>query len=246
MKFLKYLLFLVLIIFVIGFIAIKIYSKKEPLGESGSKADLLAQQVMTKLNKPAYDTLPYLQWEFFRAGQKYFWDKKNNRAIIEWADNKVIMDLTSQTAKSFTGGKAQTGEVHEKLKAKAWSNWCNDSFWLIAPFKMSEPGTTREIVSLEEGEVGLLVKYNSGGVTPGDSYLWILDENQRPTGWKMWTSIIPVKGVYSEWSGWVEQQGIFFSTKHTIFGKKVEMKNVKAGNSLADFGFSSDPFIIGS
>lgn len=233
---------LILLILVIVFIAIKAFSIKEPAGESGGQADALASSIMAKLNKPAYDTLPYLQWEFFRAGQKYFWDKKNNQAIIKWDDNKVIMNLDTQAARSYVVGVEQEGAAHDKLKAKAWSNWCNDSFWLLAPFKMNDPGTTRGIVTTDDGGQGLVVKYEGGGVTPGDSYLWELDKNQRPTGWKMWTSIIPVKGVYSEWSGWVEQQGIQFSTKHTIFGKEVEMKNVKAGNSLADFGFSADPF----
>lgn len=242
MKFIKYLLILLLSLVVIGFIAIKAFSVEEPKGTKGSAADKLALHVMHRLNKPAFDTLPYLQWEFFRAGQKYFWDKKQNKAIIEWGTNKVVMDLDSQEATSFVSGTQQSGSEHDKLKAKAWSNWCNDSFWLIAPFKMMDPGTSREIIELEGGRQGIKVTYGGGGVTPGDTYLWELDKNLRPTGWKMWTSIIPVKGIYSKWSGWVEQAGIQFSTEHTIFGKEVVMKNVKAGRSIADFGYSADPF----
>lgn len=242
MKFIKYLVLLLLLLAVVGFIAVKAFSVQEPKGLGGAEADSLALEVMHRLNKPAFDTLPYLQWEFFRAGQKYFWDKKQNKAVIEWGDNKVVMDLDSQEAQCYTSGVEQSGAAHDKLKAKAWSNWCNDSFWLIAPFKMMDPGTTRELVELESGGKGIKVTYGGGGVTPGDSYLWELDKNLRPTGWKMWTSIIPVKGIYSKWSGWEEHQGIPFSTKHTIFGKEVVMRNVKAGSSLQDFGYSADPF----
>lgn len=222
----------------------KVASEELPEGHSGVKADKVAQEVMLRLNKPAFDTIPYLQWEFFRAGQKYFWDKKNNNAVIEWGDNKVIMDLDSQQARSFSNGAEQSGAEHDKLKAKAWSNWCNDSFWMIAPFKLNDPGTTRELVALEDGQqgdLGLKITYVSGGVTPGDSYLWYLDENFRPYKWKMWTSILPVQGLGTTWAGWEEHGGAMLSTAHKLAGQDVTMKNVKAGNSWSEFGYSEDP-----
>lgn len=246
MKILKYLLILILLLVVGLFIFAKISSEDLPAGQSGTKADEVAQQVMARLNKPAFDQIPYLQWEFFRAGQKYFWDKKNNQAIIEWGDNKVIMNLDSQMAKSFISDAEQTGPEHEKLKDKAWSNWCNDSFWMIAPFKLFDPGTTRELVEVTDGKPGsqgLKITYNSGGTTPGDSYLWYLDENLRPYKYKMWTKILPVKGMESSWSGWEGHGGATFSTTHTLLGKEVSMKNLKAGNTWSEFGYTEDPFL---
>ncbi len=243
MKYLKYIFFILLILFVIAFIALKVFSEKEPVGQAGQQADALATEVMEKLNKQAFDSLPYLQWEFFRPGQKYFWDKQNNRAIIEWGENKVLMNLDSQMAVAYKDGQIVEGEALEKMKTKAWSNWCNDSFWMIAPFKLFDPGTTRELVEVEEeNALGLHVKYASGGVTPGDSYLWIIGEDKIPTGYKMFTSIIPLQGMYSSWAGWDNFGGVLLSTKHSIAGKEVEMKGVKAGRSLQEFGYTEDPF----
>ncbi len=242
MKILKIILSILLILAVLGFIAIKLFSESEPQGQTGTEADQLARTVMDNLNKDAFDAIPYLQWEFFRPGQKYFWDKKNNKAIIEWSDNKVIFDLDTYEATCFIDGQPAPADKIEEMKSKAWSNWCNDSFWMIAPFKLFDPGTSREVVDLEDGRTGLKVTYESGGVTPGDSYLWELDSNNRPTGYKMWTSIIPVKGMYASWDGWEDHMGAILSTKHTLAGKEVTMKNVKAGNSWADFGYTSDPF----
>lgn len=243
MKILKYLFLLLVFIGVAGFIALKMLSEKMPEGQTGTDADQLADTVMQGLNKTAYEQIPYLSWEFFRPGQKYFWDKKKNAAIIEWDNNKVIMDLNSQKATSFSDGTQQTGDAHEKLKAKAWSNWCNDSFWLIAPYKLKDSGTTRSIVNTEKDGRGLKIEYGSGGVTPGDTYLWLLDENNRPTGWKMWTQILPLQGAYSAWSGWETHGGALLSTSHTILGKNVAIKNLKSGDSYKDFGYDSDPFI---
>ncbi len=240
-KLLKILLIVVAVVAVGIFAAVKLLSDTEPAGESGTKADQLAEEVLKVLNKPAFDTIPYLQWEFFRPGQKYFWDKLNEKAVIEWKDNKVILDLKSLAASAYINGVAQDIEQTAKMKDKAWSLWCNDSFWLIAPFKLFDPGTTRQIIENQD-EKGLLVSYIDGGVTPGDKYLWLLDENNRPTGWKMWTSIIPVKGMYSGWSGWENHMGTQLATSHTLAGKEVSLKGVKAGNHWSDFGYTVDPF----
>lgn len=244
MKFLKIILLLLVVLVVLGFITIKVMSKERPKGQTGPEADSLATQVLAGLNKSAFDAIPYLRWEFFRPGQKYFWDKKANKAIIEWDNNKVIMQLDSQEAQSYSEGIKQEGAAHDELKKKAWSNWCNDSFWMIAPFKLFDSGTQREIMDLENGNKGIKVTYVSGGVTPGDAYLWELDKNHRPVAWKMWTKIIPVKGMGATWAGWEKHGGAWFSTEHTLASKKMKMKNVKAGNSWADFGYESDPFAI--
>ena len=245
MKILKYLLIVILLLAIGLFIFVKVASEDLPKGQSGNEADDIAEQVMAGLNKSAFDQIPYLQWEFFRPGQKYLWDKKNNKAIIEWGDNKVIMNLNTQEAKSYVSGVEQSGAEHDKLKTKAWSNWCNDSFWMIAPYKLFDPGTTRELVPITDGTIGnlgLKVTYTTGGVTPGDSYLWYLDENLRPYKYKMWTSILPLKGLESGWTGWEEHGGALLSTTHSLMGKEVTMKNVKAGNSWSEFGFTQDPF----
>ena len=242
MRALKYLLFILLSIFIIGFVAIKVVSDPLPEGQSGSEADNWANQIQQALNKPAFDTLGYLEWEFFRAGQKYLWDKKRDLAVIQWADNKAIMNLKTQEAIITTNGEVQSGDNHESLKAKAWSNWCNDSFWMIAPFKMNDPGTIRAIAETEDKQKGLKVTYGSGGVTPGDSYLWLVDESNIPTGYHMWTSIIPVQGMYAGWSGWESHKGVMLSTTHELLGKEMKMKGIKAGHTLQQMGYDTDPF----
>ncbi len=247
MKLIKYILILLLLLAVAAFVAVKVASEDKPAGESGNKADALAQNMLQALDKEAFDSIPYLQFEFFRGGHKYLWDKKKNHAIIEWENNKVIMNLNTVSGKIYVDNVLQEGEEAEKIKSKAWSYWCNDSFWMIAPFKVFDKGTTRKIVELDaedNGKYGLMIEYESGGVTPGDSYLWILDDNYIPTGWKMWTQILPVQGLYAGWSGWKDFGGSKLSIDHTLVGKEASMKNVAIGNSFSDFGYSTDPFNI--
>ena len=106
-----------------------------------------------------------------------------------------------------------TGEVKEEKLTTARNYFYNDSFWLIAPFKVRDPGTIREYVNFD-GKDALLVTYTSGGATPGDSYLWILDENNRPLSWKMWVSIIPFGGMETSWESWEKFHDAWISTLH--------------------------------
>ena len=112
----------------------------------------------------------------------------------------------------------------------------NDSFWLVAPYKIFDSGTERRIVEYENKDA-LLITYTSGGSTPGDSYLWILNEKYIPTSFKMWTSIIPIGGVSGSWSDWkVTESGIKLPTKHilSLFDMEINMGEVKAYNEEAN------------
>jgi len=244
MKYIKYLFYFLLVLIIIGFALVKFYSIDEPSGVKGEQADQLAHKMLKSLNEDAFDSIKYLSWEFFRPGQKYLWDKETNKAVIEWDNNKVVMALDTQEGDAYTDGAEQKGENKQKLMAKAWSNWCNDSFWMIAPYKVFDSGTIREVIKNENGTESLLVRYVNGGVTPGDSYLWELDKNHLPTGWRMWTKIIPVKGIYTSWKGWENHLGAMLSTKHSMASLEMNMSNVKTGNSLEELGLDTNPFEI--
>ncbi len=239
-KILKWSGIILIVLIAIVFIGIKLLSEKKPEAVPSEQGDALAEKVLDAINKPAFDSIHYLQWTF-PGGRQYFWDKRANNAVIEWGTNKVVLDLDTQTGIAYEDSKEVPAESSDSKLNKAWSNWCNDSFWMIAPFKLFDPGTTRSIISSEE-ERGLLVEYASGGVTPGDSYLWILDEQNRPTGWKMWTSILPVKGAYTSWENWQNFDGAVLALTHRGSGLTLEMTDVKSGDSLSDFGYETDPF----
>ena len=227
----------------IGTISVLMISQKYPDGNSPAKADAMAKKMLDALDKDGFDTLKYLAWNFADR-QSYLWDKQGNKAIVKWDNIEVLLDLDNQNGDVLVDGNIQQeGEKSEYL-AKAWSLWCNDSFWMIAPFKVFDPGTTRLIVN-DDGKEGLMIKYDGGGVTPGDSYLWFLDENDTPTGYKMWLSIIPVGGAYASWDNWIKLPcGAKVSQTHEMKVFTLQIKDVKEGSSYADFGYSEDPFVL--
>ncbi len=227
----------------IGFLWLYIHESK-PVGEQSPEADQLAQQMMAAVNKPAWDTTRFVQWTFADR-ESFIWDRRRNFVQVSWKENKVLLNINNISGIAWQAGRQLSGEAADELVQKAWSHFCNDSFWLNAVTKAFDPGTERSIVELEDGRKGLKVDYSQGGVTPGDAYVWILDENNRPTSWKMWVKIIPVGGLEFSWERWTTlATGAQIATFHnsSIFG--IEIKDLKAGNDLEAFGFTDDPFSV--
>ncbi len=243
MRILKWLLGILLFLALALFLFIKISSESMPTGTTGPAADALANKVLTAINKPAWDNTGVVQWTF-RGAHDFLWDKKRNLVKVNWDDNEVLVVLDETTGKAWKNGKEVTGDEGDKLVKAAWAHFCNDSFWLNAPAKVFDPGTERSIIDLPDGKKGLMVSYKSGGVTPGDSYLWMLDDNGLPTSYKMWVSIPVIPGgLEFTWEDWKSlSTGAKISTNHSSKVLGIDITNLKAATDLTTFGLSNDPF----
>ena len=221
---------IIILLLLFAFAYIK-YNEPLPKGSSGTEADALATKMLNALNYEAYKNTRYLSWTF-PGGHEYVWDKDQHKVDVLWSDVKVNLNLKEPKSSSVTvNNNSIDSENASNYIEKALSYFNNDSFWLVAPYKVFDEGVTRSIVSLENNEKGLLITYASGGTTPGDSYLWLLDENYRPKGYKMWVSIIPIGGLYATWDNWkTTESGISLSNNHTIIFMNLPMDSVKAWN----------------
>lgn len=199
-----------LIIF--GIIAFSVINENLPEGQIGPEAEELAEKMLAALNYEAYQALDTIAWTFYR-GHHFVWDKTNDKVNVKWEDFEVDLSTQTQKGTAKQGGISLEGEALEKALALAWQFFTNDSFWIVSPYKVRDPGTIRSIVKTEEGDA-LLIHYTSGGVTPGDSYLWILDENYRPKAYKLWVSILPIGGLEFSWEDWNQYNGAWFAGTH--------------------------------
>jgi len=210
------------------FVGVYYFANNEslPKGTKVKEAEELAQKMMNAINKKAFDTTEIIEWNF-RGEHQYKWKKQEGLVEVSWDDNQVVLNL-NDTSKS-------TGE-NQKIIQTALDYFNNDSFWLVAPYKVFDDGVERSVVKVDDKDA-LMVTYTSGGSTPGDSYLWILDSTFVPTSYKMWTSIIPLGGVSASWNNMTTaDSGIKLPTKHTLslFGMELNMGDVKASSPKAD------------
>lgn len=207
-----------------------IYDQPLPSGEAGPEAEALAHKMLHAINSPAYEQTRYLEWSFAGGKHHYIWDKEHNAVEVIWDDFVVQLNLNAYPKSSvLKKGVALGGASKKKAIEKAVAFFNNDSFWLVAPFKVFDPGTERRIVKLKDGSPSLLVTYTTGGSTPGDSYLWKLGDNGFPESFQMWVSIIPVGGLEASWEAWqVMESGVFLPALHRLGPFSLNMEHLKA------------------
>ncbi|PQJ23400.1 hypothetical protein [Tenacibaculum sp. SG-28] len=223
-KFFKVLGILFLILTVISVITYHSYHEELPQGKVGAAADSLATKMLHALDYKAYKNTRYIEWNF-RGVHDYKWDKKTGIVEVTWDSKKVILH-TKEIEKSIAYEDGKESDNSE-LISTAQNYFNNDSFWLVAPYKVFDFSVTRSIVPYK-GKKALLVTYNAGGSTPGDSYLWILDGNYIPVAFKMWVSILPIGGVEASWNNWTTtSSGAKLPTKHSFSTGTLELENIK-------------------
>lgn len=216
-------------ILLVVFLTLKlIYNEDVPQGISGKPADDLAFKILDAIHHKEFTEAHEIHWTF-RGVNRYEWKLQQNMVDVYWDDYRVSYQTQyPDISIAFKNGvRLQRGTERDEAIAYAAQNFNNDSFWVIAPHKIMDPGTTRELIE-EDGKQKLLVTYTSGGSTPGDSYLWEVDANYQPIAFKMWVQIIPLDGIEAQWQNWEMTDGGFpLSRKRTLFGIEIPVTDLE-------------------
>ncbi|MGV8814971.1 MAG: hypothetical protein ACOH2D_12775 [Gelidibacter sp.] len=213
-------------LFLFGILYFK-YNEELPTGIEGPQAEQLATKMLNALDYEAYKNTDYIEWTFNKR-HHYKWNKAENTCEVFWKAYKINLDL-NDTSKSeaFQNDIKVEGNSSKELIEKAIVYFNNDSFWLVAPYKVFDSGTQRSLVTLENGQEALLVTYSCGGTTPGDSYLWHLDASGKPTSFQMWVNILPINGLEATWSDWTTtESGAQLPTFHKFMVIGIEITDI--------------------
>lgn len=207
-----------------GFLYFK-YNENLPIGVKSKQADELAYKMLDALNESAYKKTDYIEFTF-KKRHHYKWNKLENTCQVFWKNYQVFLDLNNpKKSKAYQNNNLVN---NPELIQKATNYFNNDTFWLVAPYKVFDQGTERRLVKTQNNSQALLVTYTSGGSTPGDSYLWFLDKNGKPTSFKMWTSILPIKGLEASWRDWTTTEtGANLPTFHKLLFLGLEINDIK-------------------
>lgn len=241
-KVLRILFILILSITVIGGAAIYYLDKPLPKGTNMEIADDIAQKVLSATNAAAWENTRFVRWTF-AANHHFLWDKKRHYVQVKWDDAEVLLYTQKlQRSVAFSNGRMLDGDEKSKLIQKAWEFFCNDSFWLCAHTKLFDPGTKRYLIEGKQNK-HVMVQYSSGGVTPGDTYVWNLDDNFRPVSYEMWVSIIPIGGLKAGWNEWTETStGAWLPKSHSLGPLTIAISDLSTSQSIESL-VKSDPFV---
>jgi hypothetical protein len=155
--------------------------------ESDPKAVAIADQVMEALGgKDAWNATRFLRFDFaVEQGGKtvmsraHTWDKWTGRYRLdaktkEGAPYTVLMNVNTKEGTAYLKGAKVEGEQAKKMVDDAYATWVNDTYWLLMPYKMKDPGVTLALAG-EAKEGGatydkLHLSFQGVGLTPKDQY----------------------------------------------------------------------------
>ncbi len=200
-----------------------------PTGETGPTADVFAYKMLDAVKYEEFKKTRYISWQF--ANHNYHWDRVQQMVTVFWDGYTVSLNLNDTKNSTVYYKKDVIKKKKDKYIAKAFDYFNNDSFWLLAPYKLFDKGVKRELITLSDDSKALLVTYNAGGSTPGDSYLWKVDQNYLPTGFQMWTSIIPIGGLEASCENWsTTKSGAYIANDHRVLGFGIPISQIRAWN----------------
>ena len=145
-----------------------------------STAEKIANDVIHAMGGiEQFEETGYIGWQFFESRQ-IIWDKLHDRVRVDYLKKKItiIAGLSGNDVKLFMNGS----EIHQpdsliKYLNKGKLIWMNDSYWLVMPFKLLEPGVNLKYLGIFKtldslnAEV-IELTFNKVGATPENKY-WI-------------------------------------------------------------------------
>lgn len=141
----------------------------------------------------AWNALPVLRFDFGigrddgrRIAGRHYWDKSQNRYRVEWpggGDSTYVAIFSDwpEAAETYLNGEPLDGDAATAALETARSRTINDTYWLLAPFKLFDAGVIRTYVadSSDATTEVIQLSFDGVGLTPGDRY-WLAAD--RETG----------------------------------------------------------------
>jgi hypothetical protein len=214
-----------------------------PTGSGGERATILEQKILKAVHATSWETTKAVQFSF-RGDTHWLWDRDRGMVQQKDGDTQVLLDLWDHGGIVVDSGNTLTDDKARPLLQKAYERFINDSYWFYPYASWSNDGVVKEHVEID-GHEALLVRYSSGGVTPGDTYVHVVDDIGMPTGFRMWVQVLPVKGVWASHEKYVTtQSGIVVAQAHGMGPMTLDITDVGAATSLATLlGTDVDPFV---
>ena len=161
------------------------------LPSTETRADSLAMRAYEALGGPeAWAALPYLRFDFAveQDGNRqliahHLWNRQTGDYRVEWPAGSdstytALFNVNARKGQVYLNGDSVASARNDTLLQQAYRRYINDSYWLLAPTKMLDPGVNRTYVADSSNASTGVVKLTFGdvGLTPGDQYWMHVDK----------------------------------------------------------------------
>ncbi|MCA8961249.1 MAG: hypothetical protein KDC38_12080 [Planctomycetes bacterium] len=208
----------------------------ESIGAADEKSAEIAARVLEKLGgQEAWNATRYVRWRFF-GRRLHYWDKQAGRDRVEWDERStekrivVVVDLGTKKGQAWIADEPVTDETERsKLVDEAYKAWVNDSYWIVMPYKLRDPGvklTYRGEGQLADGRKTdqLALTFDGVGLTPQNEYIvHVLQESGLVARWDFSPKAGDKPVISTPWTNWKKYGRILLSDdrgqyRHTDLG----------------------------
>lgn len=227
--------------------------------ESDARATKVAENVMKALGgKEAWDKTRYIRFDFGseREGKlvtrAHTWDKWTGRYRLEGQNQQnepfvVLMNVNTKEGQAWVNGQRQSGDEEKKLLERAYGTWINDTYWLLMPYKLRDPGVTLTYDG-EAKEGGatydkVVLTFDNVGLTPKDKYwVWVNRDTHLVDRWDFVLKGEAVPPTTFLWKDWRKVGNVKMSAErvNTKDNRKLVFPVLAAPASLPDTVFTSN------
>jgi plasmid maintenance system killer protein len=229
---------------------------------SDARAMEVADRVMTSLGgREAWDRTHFLRFSFGQEregkfqGRTHYWDKWTGRYRVQGMTREgqpyvILMNLNSKDGRAWLAGKELSGDELKKQLERGYGMWVNDTYWLLMPYKMKDPGVVLTYAGEERGESGALydklnLRFESVGLTPKDTYwVWVNRDTGMVDRWDYVLNGESVPPTTWQWVGWKKYGDIMLAGERVNAkeNRKLMLPDIAVMETVPDAVFTSpDP-----
>jgi hypothetical protein len=210
---------------------------------SDVKAVALAERMMDAMGgAKAWNETRYLRFDFVVetdgkeiSRHSHVWDKFSGRYRVQGKtrDGKaydiLYDDIHKKSGKPYVDGRlAESKESEDKLQY-GYNRFINDTYWLLMPWKLKDPGVTLRYEGLQKDSLSgksyevVHLAFEQVGLTPKDQYwAFINPETFLMEKWKF--RLQGGEEGFYDWKNWKEYGVLKFSEIKTDVGGKRSIK----------------------
>lgn len=179
------------------------------------------------------------------ASFSHRWDRWTGRYRVEGEDKdgvpwKAYFNVNTKEGDYWVNGAKTEGEARAKGLERAYGRFINDSYWLLAPWKIFDPGVTLDYVGEVVGTHGnpcdeIKLSFSDVGLTPKDVYWMDVDRSTHLLDrWKFVLNGGNDPPTEVTWKDWQKLGGIELSLSKPLTGKPAEIRfeNVEVSNTI--------------
>ena len=202
--------------------------------------------------QPAWDHAHHICFTFASA-RFHCWDKYTGNHRLEGQNQQgqafvVLENINTHEGTAYLNGQPVPQDQLKAYLDGAFQAWTNDTYWLLMPYKLRDPGAKLDYAGSEELDgvryEKLHLTFDNVGLTPKDQYWAYINPN---TGlMERWAFILQNQdpnGAPSQWlwQGWQKYGDLMLAPTRVQVGGdgKIEFTNITVASDLPDSVYNS-------